>query len=111
MSDAERGRGVRPRTDTDTQTTDADPDDQPGDETPGTGLANVTLQPGRRTTSSKELLKIEAELAAEGKEIDNPAVPTPPKYSREGFVADAIEFLEDHGLEPAWRVCSEEDTA
>jgi hypothetical protein len=57
-------------------------------------------QPGERRTNSVEMLRIEAEFADEGKEIDNPAKPSNGDVAKE-----AIELIEDRGLMPAWRVC------
>ncbi|AGM11103.1 hypothetical protein M196_gp08 [Halorubrum tailed virus 4] len=73
--------------------------------TPGGGTTTVDVnvttmyQPGPRRTSSVEMLRVEAELVDEGKELDNPAKPS------NGDVAkQAIEQIEGEGLTPAWRV-------
>jgi hypothetical protein len=77
--------------------------------TPGGGSTtqdvNMTTlyQPGDRRTGSVEMLRIEAEFADEGKTIDNPAKPSNADVAKE-----AIELIEDRGLEPAWRVCGSE---
>jgi len=55
--------------------------------------------PGRRTTSTIEHAVIEAELVAEGKDLDNPAVPT------DGSMDEVLATLERKGLEPAWIAC------
>jgi len=55
--------------------------------------------PGRRTTSTVEHVVIEAELVAEGKDLDNPAVPG------EEIMSEALATLERKGLEPAWIAC------
>jgi len=55
--------------------------------------------PGRRTTSTVEHVVIEAELVAEGKDLDNPAVPGAE------IMSEALETLERKGLEPAWIAC------
>jgi hypothetical protein len=55
--------------------------------------------PGRRTTANVEHAVIEAELVAEGKDLDNPAVPG------EEIMADVLDTLERKNLEPAWIAC------
>jgi hypothetical protein len=55
--------------------------------------------PGRRTTGKVEHAVIEAELVAEGKDLDNPAIPA------ESIMADVLDTLERKGLEPAWKAC------
>ncbi len=60
-------------------------------------------KPGDRRTTSVEMLRIEAEFADEGKEIDNPAKPSSADVAKE-----AIELIEDRGLTPAWRICGSE---
>jgi hypothetical protein len=77
--------------------------------TPGGGSTtqdvNMTTlyTPGARRSNSVELLRIEAEFADEGKEIDNPAKPSNGDVAKE-----AIELIEDRGLTPAWRICGSE---
>jgi len=56
---------------------------------------------GRRTSGNMELLVIEAELAADGVDLDNPAVPANEVFE------DILEELERKDLEPAWIVCRE----
>jgi hypothetical protein len=106
MSDAQDGPPQRPET----TTTD---DDSDGGTPAGQGsvLPPTLLVPGDRKTRNVELLLTEAKLAAEGKEIENPAKPAPPAQSRDGFIKDAIERIHEAGLEPAWRVCPREDDA
>lgn len=55
--------------------------------------------PGRRVSSNTEVIIIEAELVAEGKHLDNPAVPG------EEIMSEVLETLERKNLEPAWIVC------
>jgi hypothetical protein len=76
----------------------------PGGGTTTQDVNMTTLyQPGERRSNSVELLRIEAEFAAEGKEIDNPAKPSNADVAKE-----AIELMEDRDLTPAWRVCGSE---
>lgn len=76
----------------------------PGGGTTTRDVNMTTLyQPGERRTNSVEMLRIEAEFAAEGKEIDNPAKPASGEIAKE-----AVELLEDRDLVPAWRVCGSE---
>jgi hypothetical protein len=56
---------------------------------------------GRRTSGNMELLVIEAELAADGVDLDNPAVPANEVFE------DVLEELERKDLDPAWIVCRE----
>ena len=69
----------------------------------GTTTVDVNMttlyQPGPRRTSSVEMLRIEAELVDEGKQLDNPAKPSNAEVAKQ-----AIELMEDRGLTPAWRV-------
>ena len=58
--------------------------------------------PGRRTSSSLDLLIIEAELVAEGKRVENPAIPG------DEIFEDVLQRLEGRGLEPAWIACRNE---
>ena len=60
-------------------------------------LSNITMRPGRRRTDSVELLVIEAELVAEGKELDNPATPRTEHVGKSFF-----DRIEDTDLVPAW---------
>ena len=57
----------------------------------------LRIGPGRRKTRSVEMLVIEAELAAEGKEFTNPATPISERVG-EAFA----ERIEDTDLVPAW---------
>ncbi len=92
MSDA-----PTPQTPTSTDTTpeaDADPRDS------REGFAAIAAIPaGRRTTGNREIVRIEAELVAEGKDLDNPAVPAA------SIRAEMVETLETKGLPKAWVVC------
>ena len=55
------------------------------------------FRPGKRKTQNVQMLVIEARLADEKGELDNPAFP----YNES--VADrALSQLDDEGLEPAW---------
>lgn len=58
------------------------------------------LSPGERNTANEEILRIEAELVADGVELGNPATPTNHRVAKR-----VIENLESDGLQPAWRVC------
>jgi len=71
----------------------------PGNFTEFTQDVTLALSPGLRVTSSIERLVIEAELVAEGADLDNPAIPG--QNTRE----DAISRIESKDLEPAWEVC------
>ena len=59
----------------------------------------VVKNAGRRTSGTVEHLLLEAELAADGHDLDNPAVPA------EDVIEDVLERLDGRGLEPAWIVC------
>jgi len=61
------------------------------------------LSPGQRRTANTEILRIEAELVAEGIDLGNPAKPADHRTAK-----TIIERLESEGLEPAWRVCERE---
>jgi hypothetical protein len=65
----------------------------------------VLKNPGRRVTSNVSHLIIEAELVAEGKDLDNPAQPAGPEV-----VDDVMRRLEakDGDLRPAWAVADDE---
>lgn len=65
---------------------------------------NVTslLRPGKRKTGKVEHLVIEAELYDEGEGGGNPARPVNAEVAKE-----AIERIEEKGLEPAWRQVDE----
>lgn len=77
--------------------------------TPGGGSTttevNVTTmyQPGGRRSGNVTLLRIEAELAADGVELDNPAKPASGDVAKQ-----AIEAIEGKDLTPAWRLFDEE---
>jgi len=59
-------------------------------------LSAAVLTPGRRTSGTVSHLVIEAELVAEGCELDNPAVPA------EEVIEEVLDTLDSRGLEPAW---------
>ena len=73
--------------------------------TPGGGTTTVDVnvttmyQPGPRRTNSVEHLRIEAELADEGNEPENPAKPANSEVAKQ-----AIELMEERDLTPAWRL-------
>ena len=52
--------------------------------------------PGRRTSSNIELLMIEAELVGEGKELDNPAIPS------DKVIETVLDRIDSRDLQPAW---------
>ena len=83
MSDA-----PTPQTPTSTQPDVIEPADRDFDVT--------EIPAGRRTSANVELLVIEAELVAEGKDLDNPARPDSPD------VVDAVMTRLDEGQRPAW---------
>lgn len=56
--------------------------------------------PGRRKSGNVELLVIEAELAADGVELGNPAFPI-----REE-IADQVHARLDEDVDPAWMTCT-----
>lgn len=55
--------------------------------------------PGRRKTSDVEMLVMEAEMAADGKDLGNPAFPT------SGEIAEQVHDRLDDEIEPAWIAC------
>lgn len=57
-------------------------------------------QPGRRKSGNVDLLVIEAELAADGKDLGNPAFPI-----REE-VAEQVHARLDEDVQPAWMTCT-----
>ena len=82
-------------------TDDRDDDDtetDASDERDGRTIGSVTAEPGPRRTSSVELLKIEAQLVAEGHEPDNPATPVDADTGEAFFE----QHIEDSDLVPAW---------
>jgi len=80
--------------------TDATPeaDAEPRDSRDG-WAAIAEIPAGRRTTGNREIVRIEAELVAAGKDLDNPAVP------EQSIRAEMVEALEAKGLPKAWVVC------
>jgi len=91
----------RPQTPTDTSP-EADREDERGDAlAEGRSLAEIPA--GRRTSGNVELLVIEAELVAEGKELENPARPDSPDV-----VDELMSKLEPRGLRPAYKVVDDE---
>jgi len=92
-----------PKTPTDTsRADDGDADTDSGDPL-GTGRDLSAIPAGRLTSGNIELLVIEAELAAEGKELDNPARPDGPDV-----VNELMARLEPKGLRPAYKVVGDE---
>jgi hypothetical protein len=85
------------------QSTTDETDETSSDAAPDTLSDDVLKNPGRRVTANLSHLVIEAELAAEGKDLDNPAVPD------QTVIEDAIQQLERRDLEPAWIACRGED--
>ena len=61
------------------------------------GLSSITTAPGARRTDDTELLVIEADLARDGADLDNPAQPAGPETA-----AAFADRIEDTELEPAW---------
>jgi len=80
--------------------TDATPeaDAEPRDSRDGFA-AIADIPAGRRTTGNREIVRIEAELVADGSELENPAVP------EQSIRAEMVETLEAKGLPKAWVVC------
>lgn len=56
--------------------------------------------PGRRKTGDLEILLIEAQLAAEGKDLGNPAFPI------NGEIADQLHERLPDDMNPAWVECT-----
>lgn len=76
--------------------------DIPGPEgTSRTVDVNVTklYSPGRRKSGNVDLLVTEAEMAADGIELNNPAFPT---Y---GEIAEQVHERLGEGVDPAWMTC------
>jgi hypothetical protein len=83
-----------------TPQTPTDSSREAGDELGATYLdGEITTTPGRRVSANKRLIVIEAQLVADGKNLDNPAVPA------EGIMADVIDTLEQKRLPKAWKAC------
>lgn len=55
-------------------------------------------RPAPSTTSDVEMLRIEAQMEADGKEIENPHIP-----SSQDVLETAVEKIESEGNTPAWR--------
>lgn len=55
--------------------------------------------PGRRKSGDIEMLVLEAEMAADGVELGNPAFPT------NGEIAEQVHDRLDGEIEPAWIAC------
>ena len=62
-------------------------------------LSAINMTPGARQTGNIEMLVIEAELVAEGKQLDNPAKPVDMETG-EAFAERLEQHEED--LVPAW---------
>lgn len=93
----------QPRPQTPTRTADEQPDtgskneSEPASRARNDGLPSHLLNsPGRRTSSNIELLLTEAELVAEGKDLDNPAIPS------DNVIETVLDRLDGRDLEPAW---------
>jgi len=91
-----------PQTPTDTSR-EADRDGDDADDILGGGRPLAEIPAGRRTSSNVELLVIEAELVAEGKELENPARPDSPDV-----VDELMSKLEPRGLRPAYKVVDDD---
>lgn len=89
----------QPQTPTDTSR-EADAD---GGEVVAEGRPLAEIPAGRRTSGNIELLVIEAELAADGVDLDNPARPDGPDV-----VDELMSKLEPKGLRPAYKVVDDE---
>ena len=89
MSDA-----PKPQTPTSTEPDVIEPADR--------DLDILSIPAGPRTSSNVDLLVIEAELVAEGKELENPARPDSPD------VVDEVMARLDEGQRPAWAVGGDE---
>jgi len=78
-----------------------------GDGNAGAALAEgrplAEIPAGRRTSGNVELLVIEAELVADGKQLDNPARP-----DSAAVVDELMAKLEPRGLRPAYKVVGDE---
>jgi len=61
------------------------------------------LRPGRRTTCMVDHAIIEAELVAEGTDLDNPAIPA------DQIMDEVLRTLNDRDLDPAWQVSGGRD--
>jgi hypothetical protein len=91
-----------PQTPTDTSR-EADRDGDDADDILGGGRPLAEIPAGRRTSGNVELLVIEAELVADGKQLDNPARPDGPDV-----VDELMSKLEPRGLRPAYKVVGDE---
>jgi len=92
----------QPQTPTDTSREgDADADDTGAALASGRPLAEIPA--GRRTSGNVELLVIEAELVADGADLDNPARP-----DSAAVVDELMAKLEPRGLRPAYKVVADE---
>jgi len=59
----------------------------------------VTYRPTPSTTGDVDMLRLEAELLAEGRNLDNPHLP-----DSEATFAEAVEAIERDGNTPTWEV-------
>ena len=91
----------QPQTPTDTSR-EADADDEAGAAL-ASGRPLAEIPAGRRTSGNIELLVIEAELAADGVDLDNPARPDGPDV-----VDELMAKLEPKALRPAYKVVDDE---
>jgi len=71
---------------------------------------DLLRRPGDRQSNNMDVFVIEAQLVADGRDLDNPA--TPIATDRNGEIEngspewhdDVLQTLERKGLQPAWRV-------
>ena len=59
----------------------------------------LNVRPGVSTTSDVALLRLEAELAADGSDLKNPHIP-----ATEAVLEEATELIRSDGHKPAWEV-------
>lgn len=72
----------------------------PGDTTQTTEHDLTAMyQAGPSTTGQVWILRTEAEMLAEGRDLGNPHIP-----ASEGVLEEAVEKIEADGHEPAWEV-------
>jgi len=61
------------------------------------GATPFEHSPGISTTQNLEIIRLEAEMQADGVELTNPHMP-----AKQETLESAKEMLESEGLEPAW---------
>lgn len=91
----------QPRPKTPSRTADEQPDSGSKNESesnarPSAIPPRLVRTPGRRTSSNIELLVTEAELVGEGKDLDNPAIPS------DKVIETVLDRLDGRDLDPAW---------